>query len=176
MSGKHKSVNFEWKTLLQKSILKRLKRVTAWCLRFCKNPLEKREGKPLKSGPLRTGELAVADSYWIRREQKEVNLSSKEAPQPGFTICDDGIIRCIGRIINDQPIFLPWESIYAARIFEDAQRKMRHKSVNFVMAAVRSEFWIPRLRTMVKRIKLECESCKILMATAILHLMLNNYY
>ena len=24
---------------------------------------------------------------------------------------------------------------------------------NFVMAAVRSEFWIPRLRTVVKRIK-----------------------
>ena len=37
--------------------------------------------------------------------------------------------------------------------------------MNFVMAAVGNEFWIPRLRTVVKRIKRECESCKILMAT-----------
>ena len=33
------------------------------------------------------------------------------------------------------------------------------------MAAVRNEFWIPKLRTVVKHIKRECESCKILMAT-----------
>jgi len=157
--------NDEWETLLQKSTLKKAKRVAAWCLRFCKNALQNKEGKPLTSGPLKTQELAVADSYWIRREQKDVNLSSKEAQQLGLTICDDGIIRCIGRIINDQPIFLPRESTYAARICEDAHRKVGHKSVNFVMAAVRNEFWIPRLRTMVKRIKRECESCKILMAT-----------
>jgi len=157
--------NDEWETLLQKSTLKKAKRVAAWCLRFCKNALQNKEGKPLTSGPLKTQELAVADSYWIRREQKDVNLSSKEAQQLGLTICDDGIIRCIGRIINDQPIFLPRESTYAARICEDAHRKVGHKSVNFVMAAVRNEFWIPLLRTMVKRIKRECESCKILMAT-----------
>ena len=43
--------------------------------------------------------------------------------------------------------------------------EVRHKSVNFVMAAVRNDFWIPRLRTVLKRIKQKCESCKILMAT-----------
>ena len=34
------------------------------------------------------------------------------------------------------------------------------------MAAVRSEFWIAKLRTMLKRIKRDFESCKILLATA----------
>ena len=157
--------NDEWETLLQKSTLKKANRVTAWCLRFCTNTLRKKEGKPMKSGPLKTEELTKAESYWIRREQRDINLSSKEAQQLGLTTCDDGIIRCIGRIINDQPIFLPRESTYAARICEDAHRKVGHKSVNFVIAAVRSEFWIPRLRTIVKHIKRECESCKILMAT-----------
>ena len=103
--------------------------------------------------------LAEADSYWIRWEQEVVNLNGKEAQQLGLTRYDD-IIRFIGRIINDQPIFLPRESTYAIRICEDAHRRVGHKSVNFVMAAVRSEFWIPRLRTVVKRIKRECESCK----------------
>ena len=112
-----------------------------------------------------TEELAEADSHWIRWEQEVVNLNSKEALQLGCTRCDDNILRCIGRIINSQPIFLPRESTYAIRICEDAQRRVGHKSVNFVMAAVRNEFWIPRLRTVVKRIKRECENCKILMAT-----------
>ena len=155
----------EWEEVLQRSTLKKARRVTAWCLRFCKNALRKKEGKPMKSGPLKTEELAEADSCWIRREQNPVNLNSKEAQQLGLTRFNDGIIRCVGRIINDQPIFLPRESTYAIRICEDTHRKVGHKSVNFVMAAVRSEFWIPRLRTVVKRIKRDCESCKILRAT-----------
>ena len=142
--------NDEWDILLQKSILKKARRVTAWCLIFCKNALLKKEGK---SGPLKTEKMAEADSYWIRREQEVVNLNSKEAEQLGLTRCDDDMIRCIGRIINDQPISLPRESTYATRICEDAQRRVGHKFVNFVMAAVKSEFWIPTLRTVVKLIK-----------------------
>ena len=157
--------NDEWDILLQKSTLNKTRQVTDWCPRFCKNALLKKEGKSLKLGPLKTEELAEADSHWIRWEQEVVNLNSKEAQQRGCTRCDDNIIRCIGRIINSQPIFLPRESTYAIRICEDAQRRVGHKSVNFVMAAVRNEFWIPRLRTVVKRIKRECENCKILMAT-----------
>ena len=145
--------NDEWDILLQKSTLNKTRQVTDWCLRFCKNALLKIEGKSLKLGPLKTEELAKADLQWMRWEQEVVNLNTKEAQQLGRTRCDDNIIRCIGRIISSQPIFLPRESTYAIRIREDAQRRVGHKSVNFVMAAVRNEFWIPRLRTVVKRIK-----------------------
>ena len=130
--------NNEWDILLQKSTLKKTRRVTAWCLRFCKNVLLKKEGKSLKLGHLKAEELAEVDSYWIRREQEVVNLNSKEAKQLGLTRCDDDIIRCIGRIINDQPISLPRESTYAIRICEDAHRRVGHKSVDFVMAAARN--------------------------------------
>ena len=44
----------EWDILLQKSTLKKTRRVTTWCLRFCKNALFKKEGKSLKLGPLKT--------------------------------------------------------------------------------------------------------------------------
>ena len=53
--------NAEWDILLQKSTLKKTRRVTTWCLRFCQNALLKKEGKPLKLGPLQTEELAEAD-------------------------------------------------------------------------------------------------------------------
>ena len=143
----------EWEMMLQKSTLKKAKRVTAWCLRFCKNALLNAQGKLRKSGPLKTDKLNEASSYWIRREQDVVNLSSKEAQQLGLVRCDDGIIRCVGRIINDQPIFMPSESLYSIRICEDAHRRVGHKSVNSVMAAIRNDFWIPRLRTVAKRIR-----------------------
>ena len=51
-----------------------------------------------------------------------MNLSRKEAQQLGLIRCDDDMIRCIGRIINDQPIFLARESLHAVRICEDAHR------------------------------------------------------
>ena len=70
--------NDEWDILLQKSTLKKTRRVTAWCLKFCKNALLKKEGKPLKSGTLKTEELAEADSYWIRREQEVVTLIARK--------------------------------------------------------------------------------------------------
>ena len=84
--------NNEWDILLQKSTLKNTRRVTPWCLRFCKNALLKKEGKSLKLGPLKTEELAEADWHLIGQEQKVVNLNSKEAQQLGLTRCDDGII------------------------------------------------------------------------------------
>ena len=49
-----------------------------------------------KSGPLKVTELEEADTYWVTREQKVVNLSSKYVQQLGLTKCDDGIIRCRG--------------------------------------------------------------------------------
>ena len=60
--------NYELDTLLQKSTLKKTRRVTAWCLRFCKNALLKKQRKSLKLGLLKTEELTEADSHWIRRE------------------------------------------------------------------------------------------------------------
>ena len=56
----------EWEMMLQRSTLKKAKRVTAWCLRFCKNALLSAQGKLRKSGPLKTDELNEANSYWIR--------------------------------------------------------------------------------------------------------------
>ena len=75
-------------------------------------------------------------------------LSSKDAQQLGLTKCDDDIIRCIGRFSEDQPIFLPRESLYFHKVCVEAHKRVGHKSLNFVMGEVRNKYWIPRLRTL----------------------------
>ena len=132
MSGKHCCRKVQCKK----------QRVTAWCLRFCRSTVPKKEGKPLKSEPLRTEELAEADSCWIRREQTDVNLSSKKAKQlvsqPVMMVSCGALEELL--MINE---FSCQESTYATRICEDAHRKVGHEQVNFMMATIRSEFWIP---------------------------------
>ena len=91
-----------------------------------------------------------------------MNLSSNDVQQLGLTKCDDDIIRCIGRFSEDQPIFLPRESLYSHKVCVEAHTRVGHKSVNFVMGEVRNKYWIPGLRTLAKSVRRECETCKIL--------------
>ena len=152
----------EWDTLLQKYTLRKTRRVTAWCLRFCYNALLQDHNHSRKSEPLKVIELEETDTYWVKREEKVVNVSSKDAQQLGLTQCDDGIIRCVGRFSEDQPIFLTRESLYSCKVCVEAHKRVSHKSVNFVMGEVRNQYWISRLRTLAKSVKCECETCKIL--------------
>ena len=111
---------------------------------------------------MKVTELEEADTYWVKREQKVVNLSSKDAQQLGLTKCDDGIIRCVGRFSEDPPIILPRESLHSRKVCVEAHKRVGHKSVNFVMGEVGNKYWIPRLRALAKSVRHECEPCKIL--------------
>ena len=91
-----------------------------------------------------------------------MNLSSKDAQQLGLTKHDDDIIRCIGRFSEDQPILLPTESLYSHKVYVEAHKRVGHKPVNFVMGEVGNKYRIPRLRTLAKSVRRECEPCKIL--------------
>ena len=129
----------EWDNLLQKCSLRKTRRVTTWCLGFCHNALQQVHSHSRKSAPLKVTELEEADTYWVKREQKVVNLSSKDAQQLGLTKCDDDIIRCIGRFNENQPIFLSRESLYSHKVCVEAHKRVGHKSVNFVMGEVRNK-------------------------------------
>ena len=47
----------QWGTLLQKCSLRKTRRVTLWCLRFCYNALQQVHSHSRKSGPLKVAEL-----------------------------------------------------------------------------------------------------------------------
>ena len=142
--------------------MRKTRRVTEWCLRFCYNALQQVHSHSRKSGPLKVTELEEANTHWVKREQKVVNINSKDAQQLRLTKCDDGIIRCVGRFSKDQPIFLPREFLYSHKVCVKAYKRVGHKSVNFVMGEVRNKYWILRLRTLAKSVTRECAPCKIL--------------
>ena len=100
----------------------------------------------------------------IRRAQEGINLESKEAQKLGLTRSDDKVIRCFGRLPDHKPVFIPKQSLYAIRLGEEVHEQVGHKGVNTMMARVTEMFWIPRLRTVLKKIKRRCEKCKIMAA------------
>jgi len=61
-----------------------------------------------------------------------------------------------------EPVFIPKESIYVTKLCEETHKEVGHKGVNITMAKVREKFWVPRLRTILKKGKRKCEKCKIM--------------
>ena len=114
------------------------------------------------SDPLTTQELEKADTCFIRRSQTGVNLESKEAQQLGLTQFEDHVIRSVGRISGEQPIFIPRNSIYCDKLTAEVHKKVGHKGVNMMMAVLREKFWVPRLRAVLKKLKGSCETCRIM--------------
>ena len=89
-------------------------------------------------------------------------MESKEAQQLGLTQFEDHVIRFVGRISGEQPIFIPRNSIYCDRLTAEVHKKVGQKSMNMMMAVLREKFWIPRLRAVLKKVKRSCETCKIM--------------
>lgn len=71
-----------------------------------------------------TEEVEKANNYLIIKTQEGVDLNSREAQKLGLALFNDGIVRCIGRIQSEEPIFIPRESIYATKLCEE-----KHKEV-----------------------------------------------
>ena len=126
--------------LLSRKTLKGAKRVLAWGFRFLHNARNK---KNKISGPLTTQELEKADTCLIRRSQIGVDLESKEAQQLGLTQFEDYVIRCVGSISEEQPIFIPRNSIYCDKLTAEVHKKVGHKGENMMMAFLREKFWTP---------------------------------
>eukprot|EP00794_Sanderia_malayensis_P005871 gene5871-6564_t len=62
----------EWDLLLERKSYWTTIRTTAWVLRFTGNCVAKKEGKPVKKGPLTTEEITIARDSWIRKLQSEI--------------------------------------------------------------------------------------------------------
>ena len=106
-------------TLLEKVTLMKAKRIVAWCLRFdlnCKSQMLKIQRK---SGPLATEEVETANNCLIIKTQEGVDLNSREAQKLGLTLFNDEIVRSIGRIQSEEPIFIARESICVTKLCEE---------------------------------------------------------
>ena len=140
------------KDLLEKYTLWKTLRITAFILRFITNC--RRQEK--QTGMLTAEEIELAEAFWI-----------KEVQQAKDTMCDIplkkdplGIWRCHGRVPDYNPIFLPRNHTFVRRLIERCHRRMLHGGVSVTMSCIREAFWIPKLRTLVKKVIHNCEKCK----------------
>ena len=146
-----------WKTL----------RINSWVRRFIDNC--KKSRKERTSGPLTTIEIEHQLQEMIKTIQKASEESSYfKDHQLVLNLQKDnnGLYRCRGRIQGEFPIYIPNDSLLAEKIVQDAHIRTIHGGVGLTMAEVRELYWIPKLRSLVKRIRKNCHGCKRFQVTA----------
>ena len=102
-------------------------------------------------------------NFWIRKTQAFHETSEKfieEEERLGLVKDPDGIYRCQGRIYGHNPIFLPSKAEFSKKLAASAHLRTLHGGVGYTMAEVRRDYWIPRLRQLVKKVMFECHGCK----------------
>ena len=145
--------------LLEKTVLWKTVRILAWVKRFAVNC---RRSKRI-SGPLTTAETENQLKFLIKRAQGDGENSDqfKEHSQRlNLQKNEEGIYVCKGRIQGDYPIYLPSNHLLSLKIVERAHLCTLHGGVGLTMSKVRDEFWIPTLRSLVKKVIGKCYGCK----------------
>ena len=138
--------NSYWKTL----------RVNARVLRFVSHSLSKVRGLK-KKGPITTDEIEMARNCLIRRVQRDV---SEQTKAPGWQLVkveDNGIFLCKKRISGYQPIYVH-ASPFVEKLIEYTHEKIMHLGVANTMAAIRKQYWVPYLRSKVKKAIKRCHT------------------
>ena len=129
----------------------KLLRITAWIKRFRSNCSGNRE-----RGPLKSEEINSAESTWIRLAQLHQEVNKK------MDVIQDenGITVVNSRIPGYRPILLPQRGEFVRRLIEERHHQTFHGGVASTMTKIRERFWIPKLRTAVKRVIHACHLCR----------------
>ena len=152
------------------SSFRRLIGCVAWVTRFIKNCRLTRKNRnfasDLSAEELKDARVLVLMA--VHEEMKQQQDFPSRIRDLGAYLHEDGFIRCGGRLKNamlkfDQkhPILLPTKSRVVELIVEECHRNVEHEKVGRTLAEVRSQFWIPRGRQLVKSIVKRCERCKV---------------
>ena len=139
--------------LLAKYPLHKVLRIQTYLRRF-------RTGK---GGPITTEESERELTWWIQRAQeRDRNESPHEATAASLNLQpnSEGVLVCRGRIQGKQPIYIPYRSGLARCIVQRRHLQTLHGGGSLTMAAAREDYWIPRLRSLVKAVRKDCNSCR----------------
>ena len=139
-------------SLLTKFKFSKLLRITAFIKRFIYNCLKARH-----SGALITKEIKLAELFWIKVAQIEINEEIKEFQ---LRRDQDEIFRCYGKVSFYHPIFILRRHLLAEKILEMYHEQTIHGGVQATISKVRESFRLPRLRTLVKSVRYKCSTCK----------------
>ena len=156
----------EFDDLLERSSFHRTLRICAWINRFIHN--SRRPGK--RVGPIATEGVKAVKEWWIKRVQFRDTLQSHypdTCGRLGLEASEHGILVCKGRIQGSYPIYLPHNAPFMKKLVQRVHCETLHGGVGLTMAAVREQYWVPRLRALVKKVRLECWGCKRFRARAV---------
>ena len=73
---------------------------------------------------------------------------------------EDGIFICKGRIQGDYPKFIPSNHRITKKFVQQAHLQTFHGEVGLTMAKTRDVFWVPKLQSIIKRVRKNCSGCK----------------
>ena len=153
--------------LIKKFNLWKVLHVCAWIKRFAMNCRPKIQDP--QYGPLRAGEIKNAKNWWIKQVQNQAKSQptfAKDTLELNLQENDEQILECRGRIQGVYPIYLPDNNIFTEKLVENSHLETLHGGVALTMTHVRNNYWIPRLRRLVKRIRKRCFGCKRVQAKA----------
>ena len=149
------------------STLQRLVTVTAWVIRAVDN--FKASSEQRRTGKLKVTELKNAEMEWIRSAQGDLKKQDnfKQLVSELGVKEDGGILRCVGRLVNSdldfdarRPVVLPRQHRLTRLIIEECHKRVQHSGVRATLAELRSKYWVPKGRQVVKKVRGECIVCK----------------
>ena len=117
-------------------------------MKNCQKNLEKENSI---KGPLTTEEIMRVRELWVKRAQRNI-IEMKETP--GWRLVRDecsGILWCQGRIQGYCLIYLE-ESLFPEKLIRYTHEKVMHMGVANTMGALREIWWIPKMRSLVKKV------------------------
>lgn len=159
----------------------RLIRTTAYVIRYC-NIVSGQKFGVQQSGELSPEEVMRAQKYWWKVAQQEsftnewedlvsgadsVPKNSKLAKLCPY-VDEHGIIRAKGRIDNAsqvdvsvrRPVILDSSHANTRLLIQHFHEKCGHHGTEKIVNEIRQQFYIPHLRSAVKRAYLQCQQCK----------------
>ncbi|XP_075163102.1 uncharacterized protein LOC142235727 [Haematobia irritans] len=160
----------------------KVRRIVAWILRFINNTRQVIHGDEIFRHELSAEEISEAENLILIQIQKETFWEeysdiSKGKPvsksSPLLTLLpfldEKGIIRANGRLQNAtclseqarNPVILPKGHRYSRLVVEYYHRKNCHQNSAKVICDVREKFWIPSIRSLLRSVEMQCNSCKL---------------
>lgn len=162
------------------SSFNRLKRVTAWILRFISNCKARRSGADLIAGPLMTRELRHAEDYWTLlmqqahfsqeiwalKAEKRIPSSSPLVSLNPF-LDDDGMLRVGGREANSgrpydrrHPLIIHAKHPIATFIIRQEHLRLLHAGPSLLITSLSRRYHLVKGRSLVRSVTRACVTCR----------------
>ena len=142
-------------------------RVTGWVLRFIGNCRSRK--REHINGPLTAKEINDHTVlFWIKRVQfrhESTENFKDDQQQLGLQKNENGVYVCHDRIQGEYPVYLPPSALFSKRLVMNAHLSTLDGRVGLTMAAIREDYWIPRLQQVARKVIKTCNRCKRFHAT-----------